>query len=185
MNMPKYRRNFVPGGTFFFTVVTHYRSPILISPLSRTSLRQAIQEIRGRRAFTIDAIVLLPDHLHCVWTLPRSDASYDVRWRQIKSRFTQFYLNGGGQEADISAARALKGEHGLWQPRYFEHTVRDEADLKRCVDYVHINPLKHGLVQRVRDWPWSSFHRYVRLGEYSIDWGGSPEFYGDEWTQFE
>ncbi|HEX5470731.1 MAG TPA: transposase [Lacipirellulaceae bacterium] len=183
--MPNYRRNFFPGGTFFFTVVTHYRRPILTSAIGRRSLRQAFAEVRGRRPITIDAIVLLPDHLHCVWTLPQGDAAFDVRWRQIKARFTQLYLYGGGKDAGVSAARAIKGEHGVWQPRYFEHTVRDETDLKHCVDYVHINPLKHGLVQRVRDWPWSSFHRYVHLGEYSIDWGGTPIFFGDEWNRFE
>jgi putative transposase len=117
--------------------------------------------------------------------LPPGDSAYPVRWRQIKTRFTQQYLDGGGYEAGVSAARALKDEHGVWQPRYFEHTVRDEDDLKRCVDYTHINPLKHGLVTRVRDWPWSSFHRYLRLGEYDIGWGGAPEFFGDEWKRFE
>jgi putative transposase len=183
--MPNYRRNFVPGGTFFFTVVTHYRRRFLTTPVARKSLRQAFREIRARRQFKIEAIVLQPDHLHCVWTLPPMDASYDIRWLQIKSRFTQLFLAGGGDEAGISAARAIKGERGVWQPRYFEHTVRDESDLKHCVDYIHLNPLKHGLVQRVRDWPWSSFHRFVQLGEYSIDWGSSPEFFGDEWIRYE
>lgn len=183
--MPNYRRNFVRGGTYFFTVVTHQRRPILTSRLGRTSLRQAFAEIRGRRSMIIDAIVLLPEHLHCVWTLPPGDAAYDVRWRQIKSRFTQLFLENGGEPGNISISRRKKNEHGVWQPRYFEHTVRDEEDLKHCVDYVHINPLKHGLVQRVRDWPWSSFHKYVRSGEYTAEWGGSPQFFGDEWNRFE
>jgi putative transposase len=113
------------------------------------------------------------------------DAKYDLRWRQIKSRFTQMYLKTGGIEADVSSSRAAKAERGVWQRRYYEHTVRDEDDLRHCVDYIHINPLKHGLVTHVRDWPWSSFHRYVKLGEYSLDWGSSPKFYGDEWLRYE
>jgi putative transposase len=183
--MPQYRRNFLPGGTYFFTVVTHGRRPLLTSPIARSSLRNAFQEIRSRHPVTIDAIALLPDHLHTVWTLPPEDDRYPLRWRQIKSRFTQMYLELGGTETAVSVSRKHKGERGVFQRRYFEHTVRDEADRKRCVDYVHINPLKHGLVQRVVDWPWSSFHRYVRLGEYTAEWGGDPTFYGDEWLQYE
>jgi putative transposase len=183
--MPRYRRNFVPGGTYFFTLVTHGRRPFLTDDSGRAALRQALREVRARHPVAINAIVLLPDHLHTVWTLPPGDDRYPLRWRQIKSRFTQTYLERGGFEGAVSVSRRIKGERGVLQRRYFEHTVRDEADLKRCVDYVHINPLKHGLVQRVVDWPWSSFHRYVALGEYSTDWGGDPMFYGDEWLRYE
>ena len=183
--MPNYRRNLVPGGTFFFTVVTNHRRRFLTDEPARVALRQAIREIRARRPFAIDAIVLLPDHLHTVWTLPPNDALYPLRWRQIKSRFTQIYLAAGGIETTISVSRAIKGERGVLQRRYHEHTVRDEDDRKHRIDYVHINPLKHGLVKRVIDWPWSSFHRYVRLGEYSPDWGSDPTFYGDEWLTYE
>jgi putative transposase len=183
--MARYRRNFVPGGTYSFTVVAHRRRKFLTDDLARAALRQALREIRSRHPFSIDAIVLLPDHLHTVWTLPPGDDRYPLRWRQIKSRFTQEYLKHGGVELAVSVSRQIKGERGVLQRRYFEHTVRDEADLKRCVDYVHINPLKHGLVKRVVDWPWSSFHRYVTLGEYSPDWGNAPIFYGDEWLQYE
>jgi putative transposase len=183
--MAKYRRNFVPGGTYFFTVVTEGRRPFLTDELARRILRDAMRRIRAQRPFTIDAFVLLPDHLHAVWTLPADDAAYPLRWKRIKERFTSEFLASAGEESIISASRSYKGERGVWQRRYYEHTVRDEADLKRCIDYIHINPLKHGLVDCVADWPWSSFHRYVALGEYSLGWGSDATFYGDEWLQYE
>jgi len=183
--MSKYRRALVPGGTFFFTVVTHRRQPILTETCSRQFLRTAFREVQDERPFTIDAIVLLPDHLHCVWSLPPGDADFPTRWRQIKKRFTQQYLDAGLPEVAVSASREHQGDRGVWQRRYYEHLIRDELDLKRCIDYLHLNSVKHRLVERVRDWPWSSFHRFVRLGEYDIDWGGSPELYGDEWLRFE
>ena len=183
--MSDYRRNYVAGGTFFFTVVTNRRRPILVSENARTALRQALREVRSRRSFSVSAIVLLPDHLHTVWTLPDGFADYSLLWRQVKSRFTQLYLEGGGAECGVSASRDLKGERGVWGRRFYEHTVRDEQDLKRCVDYIHVNPLKHRLVDRVSDWPWSSFHRYARSDEYGPGWGEAPTFHGDEWLQYE
>lgn len=183
--MTNYRRARIAGGTFFFTVVTHERRRFLTEPLARSILRSALREVRARRPFKIDAIVLLPDHLHTVWTLPPGDTDYSVRWRQVKSLFTKRWLAAGQQQGTQSVSRHLKGEQGVWQRRYFEHACRDEADLKRCVDYLHVNPLKHGLVDRVAVWPWSSFHRYVSLGEYSADWGSADEWFGDEWKRFE
>lgn len=165
--MTNYRRNYVPVGTFFFTVVTYQRRPILTTPLARETLRYAIQSVRHRLPFSLEAIVLLPDHLHTVWILPPDDEDFSTRWRQIKTLFTRRGLQQGGSQASQSLSREVKSERGIWQRRFFEHTSRDEFDLKRCVDYVHVNLLKHGLVERVSDWPWSSFHRYVRLGEYS------------------
>ena len=103
----------------------------------------------------------------------------------MKADFTESWLEGGGAEAPISASQRKRGERGVWQRRFFEHTCRDEQDRKRCVDYTHVNPLKHGLVERVRDWPWSSFHRYVAAGEYSPDWGNANIWYGDEFRYFE
>ncbi|HEX6962045.1 MAG TPA: transposase, partial [Lacipirellula sp.] len=155
--MTDYRRWRVAGGTYFFTVVTQRRRPWLCDESARACLRDAIRVIRRRRPFRIETIVLLPDHLHTVWTLPTSDSGYSTRWKLIKKRFTLNYLKAGGTEAAANASRQSKGERSLWQRRFFEHTVRDESDMKRCVDYVHVNSLKHGLVQRVRDWPWSSF----------------------------
>lgn len=183
--MPNYRRNIAAGGTFFFTVVTHQRQAFLTTELARTCLRRGIQHVRKRRPFTINAIVLLPDHLHCIWALPEGDDDYSYRWSRIKARFSQFYSACGGLESKISSSRAKRGERGFWQRRFYEHTIRDADDLKRCINYIHINPLKHSLVDHVSDWPWSSFHRYVRLGEYTNDWGNAPEYYGDEWLSME
>ncbi len=183
--MSNYRRALVPGGTFFFTVVTHRRQPILTDSRSRQFLRTAFREIKAQRPFTIDAIVLLPDHIRCVWSLPPDDVDFPTRWRQIQKRFTQQYLAAGLPESSVSTSRERQGDRGVWQRRFYEHLIRDELDLKRCVDYLHLNPVKHRMVDRVRDWPWSSFHRFVRLEEYPMDWGGSHELYGDEWLRFE
>lgn len=183
--MPNYRRWRILGGTYFFTVVTERRRRFLVTDVARLALRNAFAHVRRERPFTVDAIVLLPDHLHTVWTLPPGDADYSTRWRLIKTHFTDHYLTSGGKESSRSAGRVDKRERGVWQRRFFEHTVRDESDMKRCIDYVHVNPLKHGLVERVVDWPWSSFHRYVKLGEYAADWGSANIWHGDEWKHFE
>ncbi|MEM6331539.1 MAG: transposase [Planctomycetota bacterium] len=180
-----YRRAQIAGGTFFFTVVTHQRRAILVDELARVALRRAFCEVRVRRPFSVDAIVLLPDHLHTVWTLPPGDDDFSTRWRQIKTLFSKRWLAAGGVEAAQSVSRQIKGERGVWQRRAYEHACRGESDWKRCVDYLHANPLKHGLVDRVRDWPWSSFHRYVRAGEYDLDWGSADAWWGDEWERVE
>ena len=144
--MVRYRRNFVPGGTYFFTVtVADRRSSVLIDHI--VSLRRAFRITRGERPFDIDAIVVLPDHLHVVMTLPDGDSDFSGRWRRIKSLFTRGAVKGG-----LQAAPNARGEYDLWQRRFWEHTVRDEADLARHVDYIHFNPAKHGLVSRVSDW---------------------------------
>jgi putative transposase len=184
--MADYRRWYVPGGTYFFTAVTHNRRPILTSDLGRECLRDSIKQIRERHPFEMTAVVLLPDHLHVVWTLPQGDYRYSLRWRRIKDEFTGGFLARGGAEARQSPSRIKHGYRGVWQKRFWEHTCRDEGDLKRCVDYVHWNPVKHGLVAHVRDWPWSSFHRFVRLGEYPINWGNAdpvPGWSDPEWGE--
>lgn len=182
--MSRYRRS-NEGRTFFFTVVTRERRRILCTDLARIAMRNAIRETRRSMPFEIVAFVILPDHLHAIWELPERDLDYSSRWRSIKSHFTRAWNDGGGETGDISDSRAAKGEAGVWQRRFFEHTVRDERDLRRCVDYVHVNPLKHGLVERVVDWPWSSFHRFVRLGEYAPERGSANEWYGDEFVGYE
>ena len=177
--MPDYRRWYVPGGTYFFTVVTASRRPILTSELGRRCLHEAIDEVKAVLPFDLFAIVLLPDHLHCIWNLPAGDFDFSTRWHDIKAAFTRKYLAGGGTEAPISESRRRKGERGIWQRRFWEHLVRNEDELKRCVDYIHINPLKHGLVLRVRDWSWSSFHRFADAGDYSENWGMGVEIPND------
>ena len=176
--MTDYRRNFVPGGSFFFTVNLADRRLSLLTTHIDT-LRAAFRETHLRHPFTIDAIVVLPDHLHTVWTLPEGDADFATRWRLIKSTFSRSIAPG----ERISASRATRGERGIWQRRYWEHTVRDEEDFARHVDHVHINPVKHGLVTRVRNWQPSSFHRWVKLGVYPEDWAGDVSELGVDYGE--
>jgi len=176
--MPDYRRDITPGATYFFTLVTQDRRPILTTPDGRSCLRQAIDHVRGKRPFDLVAIVLLPDHLHAVWTLPPGDADYSARCGQIKESFTRSFLESGGAEGAKSTSRVGHRERAVWQRRFWEHTCRDEGDLKACVDYLHWNPVKHGIASSVGDYPWSSFHRSVREGEYEPGWGGGRAFPG-------
>jgi putative transposase len=163
--MVRYRRNFLPSGTFFFTAALADRaSSMLIDQI--LALRTAMSRTKRDHPFTIDAAVILPDHLHLMMTLPQHDANFSARWYLIKRRFTDAVRKTG-----IRMPRRHNGEIALWQRRYWEHTIRDETDFERHVDYIHFNPVKHGLVKRVRDWPHSSFHRYVRLGVLPQDWG--------------
>jgi putative transposase len=183
--MPDYRRNYVPGGTWFFTVVTFERSPLFAQEDSRALLRGAIQTVRARFPLSIVAIVLLPDHLHCIWTLPEGESNHSTHWRRIKEQFTRTYLDAGGAEGNRRESRLRHGERAVWQRRFWEHTCRDQDDLNRCIDYIHWNPVKHGLVERVRDYPWSSFHRYVEHGVYPLDWGSvdpCPGYVSPEWN---
>jgi putative transposase len=162
-----YRRNFICGGSFFFTAnLADRRLRLLVDYIDL--LRQAFRYVRRRHPFDIEAIVVLPDHLHAIWTLPEGDADFALRWRLIKSMFSRGLPAGERR----SASRAQKGERGIWQRRYWEHTLRDEEDFARYADYIHFNPVKHGHVSRVRDWPYSSFHRMVRFGVYPLDWAG-------------
>lgn len=165
--MVRYRRNFLPGGTFFFTVTLADRhSSALVDHVA--ALRSAFRKVRRERPFLIDAIVILPDHLHAILTLPPDDADFSSRWRRIKGHFSSALINGG-----VNLARAPNGDLMLWQRRFWEHTIRDEDDFERHVDYVHFNPIKHDQVHRVRDWPHSSFHRYVQQGWLPEDWAGN------------
>jgi putative transposase len=164
--MVQYRRNFIPGGTYFFTVtLADRRSTALVDHIGM--LRSAFHAARGARPFAIDAIVVLPEHLHAVLTLPTNDADFSGRWRRIKGQFSSALI-----EAGLHLKRRPNGDLALWQRRFWEHTIRDDRDFARHVDYVHFNPVKHGLAQRVRDWPYSSFHRYVREGQLPEDWAG-------------
>lgn len=166
--MPNYRRAWTPGGTFFFTVnLLERRRTLLVDHAD--ALRTAFRHARAARPFEVIAIVVLPDHLHCVWRLPEGDDDNAMRWRHIKTLFSRSLPAG----ERLSARRRLKDERGIWQRRYWEHLIRDEDDLLAYVDYVHINPVKHGLVAQVMDWPYSSFHRFVRLAHLTAGWGGN------------
>jgi len=160
-SMSNYRRVLIPGGTYFFTLVTWHRQPLLAGEERVGHLREAFRHVKGQRPFTIDAIAILPDHLHCVVTLPPGDADYPGRWREIKKRFS----------AQVDTSTNRRNERPVWQRRYYEHAIRDEADWRRHLDYLFYNPVKHGLTGRVADWPWSSFLRAVERGWYPADWG--------------
>jgi putative transposase len=166
--MPDYRRNRVPGGTYFFTVNLLDRgSRLLIEHI--TVLREAVRTVRTHAPFHIDAWVVLPEHLHCIWTLPPDDDDYSGRWHAIKTLFATAMPPGERR----SATRVRKGERGIWQRRFWEHTIRDHRDYAAHMDYVHFNPVKHGLVAHAADWPYSSFHRCVARGLYPADWSMS------------
>jgi putative transposase len=152
-------------------VVTHRRRPLLGTALGRRSLRRAIETVRERHPFEIPALVLLPDHLHMIWTLPRGSVRYSVRWRRIKEEFTKEFLAGGGREGDRSVSRQKRKERGVWQRRFWEHLIDSEDDFERHLEYIHYNPVKHGLVDSPVDWPYSSFHRWVERGVYPAGWG--------------
>jgi putative transposase len=169
--MPFYRRAHVPGGSYFFTVVTDARAPILCEMEAPQILRTALRDCIARWPFTIDAFVLLPDHLHAIWTLPPGDTSYARRWAWIKKEFTKAWLTAGRVPQSVSAAKRRERRIGVWQRRYWEHALRDEVDFERHFDYIHFNPVKHGLAERPGDWPFTSFHRAVRRGDYPADWG--------------
>lgn len=165
--MTAYRRDRMPGATWFFTLNLADRQQCLLTErvdLLRTSFRQ----VMDRHPWQIEAIVVLPDHLHALCTLPPSDGNFALRWRLIKTGFSRALP----RDEYISPSRQDKGERGIWQRRYWEHRIRDAADFQRHVDYIHHNPRKHGHVQRVADWPWSSFHHYVRAGLLPVDWAG-------------
>ena len=165
--MTDYRRTRVAGGTYFFTVNLHDRtSDLLVRNIDH--LRKAVRRIRASKPLRIDAWVVLPEHMHCIWTLPEGDADFSSRWKDIKTAFSIALPN----EEHRSPSRAGKGERGIWQRRFWEHTIRDERDYAAHVDYVHFNPVKHGLVTDVRDWPYSSFHRHVARGAYPAAWAG-------------
>jgi putative transposase len=164
--MTNYRRARFCGGYYFFTVVTYNRRRFLVDDLARECLRSAWQRVRQKRAFEVVAFCLLPEHLHCVWRLPEDDNDYSQRWLSIKKGFTRRYLGAGGHEPVQSPSRHKKRERGIWQRRFWEHQIRDQEDLQRHVDYIHYNPVKHGLVEDVEDWPWSTYRRFVRDGFY-------------------
>jgi len=169
--MPNYRRAWTQGGCYFFTVVTYQRRPWLCLPEARQALRQAIQTVRAKHPFAIHAWVLLPDHLHCVWSLPEGDDNFALRWRLIKLIVTKQCRHLDCLHQDIS--RAKRKERTLWQRRYWEHRIRDEADYAAHCDYIHFNPVKHGLCERPDEWPWSTFHRFVQEGKYAAEWGAA------------
>ena len=179
--MPNYRRSYVLGGTYFFTVKTLGNDPILLLEPYRTALRNAINSVRRTMPFQSIAWLLLPDHLHTIWQLPENDANYSLRWSLIKQEVTR--RCGGLSSGPSTESRRKRGEGSIWQRRFWEHTIRDDTDLRNHIDYIHFNPVKHGYVKRPSDWPYSTFHQFSRDGIYPEDWArtdeNSPSNYGE------
>ncbi len=162
----RYRRDRTAGTSFFFTLVTFDRRPLFASHENVNRLRFAFAQVMRHHPFRIDALVLLPDHIHCIWTLPERDADFSQRWNLIKGGFTRALPD------DEKRPRAgERRERQVWQRRYWEHRLRDESDLARHCDYIHWNPVKHGLAASPADWPHSTFRRFVARGIYPADWG--------------
>ena len=176
--MVNYRRSRVAGGSYFFTVnLRNRQSTVLIDHIE--VLRKSFEKLKERHPLRIDAVVILPEHLHTIWTLAEDDMHYPVRWQYLKSHFTRALLKKG-----VGLSKNHNGEYNLWQRRYWEHVIRDEVDMQKHIEYIHYNPVKHGLVGRVKDWPHSSFHRYVEKRLVDVNWGtnyqaGSEEKYGE------
>lgn len=167
--MTDYRRLWQPGGTYFFTVNLLRRAHNDLLTRHIDLLREAVRAVRRHHTFDIHGWVVLPDHLHCVIQLPENDVDFALRWRLIKAGFSK----GLPVTEWRSKVRVRRGERGIWQRRYWEHLILNESDYGAHMDYVHINPVKHGLVMRVVDWPYSTFHRLTAEGVYPADWGGS------------
>ncbi|MGA8147464.1 MAG: transposase [Gallionellaceae bacterium] len=173
--MSRYRRATATGSSYFFTVVAYRRQPVLCSETIRNALGAAIETVRVARPFVIDAWVLLPDDLHCVWTLPEGDADFANRWMRIKRAVSLACREEFHRDDWMTASKSKHRESTLWQRRFWEHQIRDENDFAGHVDYIHFNPVKHGHVQHAADWPYSTFHRYVRDGLYARDWAGAMD----------
>ncbi|MBU2359913.1 MAG: transposase [Alphaproteobacteria bacterium] len=171
--MSRFRRARVAGGCYFFTVIAERRQPILANHDMRLALREAITQVRQVLPFRIDGWVLLPDHLHTIWTLPEGDADFSNRWRLIKRHVTRTCGSKYFRPDFLTQRRSSKQCGTLWQHRFWEHLIRDDQDFRQHMDYLHANPVKHGLVGSIADWPWSSFHRWVERGVYPADWAGT------------
>lgn len=169
--MTEYRRAWIAGATSFFTVNCARRKGNHILTDNIDTLRNAFHRVKLDHPFEINAIVILPDHLHCIWTLPQNDSDAATRWGLIKANFSR---NIPKLES-LSKSRLKRGERGIWQRRYWEHIIIDEYDYSRHVDYIHWNPVKHGLVKQVEDWSYSSFHQHVNQGVYPLDWAGNAD----------
>ena len=165
--MPNYIRHELSGRLIFVTIKTLPHCAILVE--QRDVLRAAIATVQSRRPFVIAALVLLPDHLHAIFDLPPEDEDFSTRISVMKVLFSKRIAV---EDESLSASRSVRRERGIWQRRFYEHIIRDERDLQNHIDYIHINPVKHGYVKRAQDWPHSSFHRYVREGKLPINWAG-------------
>jgi REP-associated tyrosine transposase len=177
-----YRRAILTGGTYFFTLVTEQRRPLFRERAVVKMFLDAVESVRSRHPFEVDAYVVLPDHLHTLWTLPEADAKFSTRWRLIKEAFTRTYLKTHAAP-ERNESRRGKGEQAIWQRRFWEHVVRNDEDFAAHLNYIHLNPVHHGLAAAPRDWPHSSFLAWVEREAYDITWGSDalPEL--PEWAK--
>ncbi len=173
--MPNYRRDNSTGATWFFTVVTFHRRTFLCDDKVRVALRLAIRKIQLNYPFKIDAWVLLPDHFHCILTLPQCDSNFQLRIRLLKRYVTQTCSCFLHHDHLNTPSRRKRKESTIWQRRFWEHRIRSENDFRHHMDYVHYNPVKHGLSQSPTDWPYSTIHRLIKQGTYTKNWGSDPE----------
>ena len=179
--MPNYHRLY-EGNAYFFTAVTYNRLPIFNNENPIQILQASWKIVEERFPFTTLAICILPDHIHTIWILPENDQNYSLRWKGIKYQFTKRYLSQIGTGETRNPSRQKRGEAAIWQRRFWEHTIKDDDDLARHIDYIHFSPVKHGLVTEVDEWQWSSFHCFVEEGYYEAEWrltekdGGKAEY---------
>ncbi|MFA6010227.1 MAG: transposase [Desulfobacteraceae bacterium] len=172
--MTHYRRIRMEGGTYFFTVViANRRLDQLVRHIDL--IKKSLREEKEQTPFVTLGFVVLPDHIHALWRLPEGDTDYSNRWRRIKARFSKFLP----PDESVSMSRKSKGERGIWQRRFWEHAIQNDKDLHRHLDYIHYNPVKHGLVKHAADWPHSTFHAYVERGKYNRDWGRGVDIDGE------
>jgi putative transposase len=179
----RYRRVRLEGATYFFTIVTEGRRPIFNDPALVELFEAGLNRVKDRHRFVIDAYVILPDHIHAIWTLPEGDANYSMRWRLVKEAFTKAVVRNSGEKLARSSSRLAKAEQPVWQRRFWEHTIRNEAEFSALADYIHYNPVKHGIVEAVRDWPHSSFAEWAQLGWYEPHWGSADMPPLPKWAQ--
>ncbi|MGB3695536.1 MAG: transposase [Spirulinaceae cyanobacterium] len=169
--MPNYRRLKTPGRTYFITQVTHQRNPWLCKDVGRKALREGILQVKAKHPFSLDAFILLPDHFHCLLTLPPHDHDFFGRLRLIKTYVTKHYKEAITVEGSISLSRRKRQESNLWQRRFWEHLIRDEQDFALHCNYIHYNPVKHGLCKSAQDWQFSTIHRFISQAIYPPNWG--------------
>ena len=163
------------GNTYFFTLVSFRRNPILCLPPLRTALRRAIVDVRATHPFDIDAWVLMPDHLHCILTLPEGDLDHATRWATIRSAVSRAALVSTVSTGTRNPSRIAHRDASIWERRIDAHPIRDEREFERHVDYIHVNPVRHGHAASAADWPYSTFHRYVKNGVYLPEWNGTRQ----------
>jgi putative transposase len=181
----RYKRLKVEGASYFYTVVTHERRKIFTDPDAVILFNAAIAHIQARHPFELEAQVVLPDHIHALWQLPNNDADYSIRWRRIKETFTKSYVKVY-KAADANLSRRRRGEQAIWQRRFWEHLIRDNVDFGNHLDYIHLNPVQHGLVSSPSDWPHSTIHEWTARGVYESNWGSSAKPEIPDWaTAFE